>query len=196
MLKSLAFFTLEKGVNFVLARDEDSPSRLAKLEDKTVCIDFTDINLKMFWIFEQQRVRIVTELNTDADVTIAGTLQAISRMGLSKAKVAKDLTVSGDMHVVETFKQLFAELDIDLAEQLAPFVGDAAAFKLEKTAKQASHFVRHAAKSFAGSSKEYLEEEINVLLSKQRLADFSTEVRETSRGVDRLQARVKRLLKA
>ena len=56
MLKSALFFGLEKSINFILSRDEQSAERLAVLEDKIICLDINDINLKAYWlwIFDDQ----------------------------------------------------------------------------------------------------------------------------------------------
>lgn len=194
MLTSTLFYSLEKSINFLLSRDSDSKSRLVALEDKAICLKISDIDLTMYWLFEQHRIRVVSECADEIDATISGPIQAIARMGLSKAKVAKDLTVSGDMHVVEAFKELFAKLDIDWEAQLAAYTGDALAFKLGKTARQASHFLQKAAHSFGANTKEYLQEEANLLPSTLRLDDFANDVRQLNRDVERLSARIKRLL--
>jgi ubiquinone biosynthesis protein UbiJ len=195
LLKTGFFHLLEKSVNFLLSKDPDSAERLLALEDKVIALDIklTDRSLIFYWLFEQQHVRLLSEWQGDIDAKIAGPLQAIAEMGLSKAKVAKDLTVSGDMHVVEAFKTLFAKLDIDWEAQLAPFTGDALAYKIGKTVKQTHQWLKQAQQSFRASSKDYLEEEINLLPSKLRMQDFSDDVRQLNRDVDRLAAKIKRL---
>lgn len=193
MLKTFLFASIEKSVNFILSRDEDSHSRLAVLEDKTICIELNDLNLTFYWLFEHHRVRIVSEFQGDCDATISGPFQAIARMGLTQAKVAKDLTVSGDMHVVEAFKELFAQLDIDWEAQIAPYTGDAGAYKIGKTLRQTGNWLQQTAKHLRASTKEYVEEEANILPSKLRFTDFSKDVRELNRDVDRLSAKIKRL---
>lgn len=193
MLATTVALGLEKSVNFALNRDSNSQERLDALEDNIICTEISDLKLTLYWLFEQQRIRIVSEWRDEVDATISGPIQAIARMGLSKAKVAKDLTVSGDMHVVEAFKELFAKLDIDWEAQLVPYTGDALAFKLGKTARQAGNFLQKAAKSFGANTKEYLQEEAQLLPSNLRLEDFANDVRELNRDVDRLNARIKRL---
>ena len=193
MLASTLCFGIEKSVNFMLARDADSQHRLAALENKIICIEISDLKLKLVWLFEHNHVRIVSEWRDELDATIAGPLQAIARMGLSKAKVAKDLTVSGDMHVVEAFKDLFAKLDIDWEAQLAPYTGDALAFKIGKTTRDAVNFFKNCTQSLQQNSKEFVEEEMNILPSKLRFEDFSNNVRQLHRDVDRLAARLQRL---
>ena len=61
MFKATAFMALEKIVNITLSRDENSMQRLAVLEDKIICIEFTDISLNMFWLFEKSNVPVINE---------------------------------------------------------------------------------------------------------------------------------------
>jgi ubiquinone biosynthesis protein UbiJ len=193
MLHTAVCATLEKTVNFMLTRDADSAERLQTLEGQVIHLSIQDPALNFYWLFENQHVRIMPSLRGEADATISGPLQSLINMGLSKAKVAKDLTISGDMHSVEAFKILFAQLDIDWVAQLAPYTGDALAFKLHDTARKAKHWLGKAAASFKDNSKEYLYYEAQLLPDKQQVKDFSDDVRELNRDVDRVAARLRRL---
>lgn len=193
MLKSTFCYGVEKAVNLVLAKDPQSQSRLVALEDKSISIEISDFSLTMYWIFEQQHIRVVTDWRNDVDASIKGPLEAIAKLGLSKAKVAKDLTISGDLHVVEAFKELFAKLDIDWQADLAVITGDAAAYKIGQTLKQAGQFFKQAGKSFANNSKEYIEHEAELLPSRFQFEDFSQDVRELNRDMDRIAAKINRL---
>lgn len=193
MFKVTVCYSLETLVNFMLSYDADSVMRLQALEDKIITLEFTDLQLKFYWLFENQRVRVLATWSGDVDANIAGSLEAITRLGFSRAKVAKDLTVSGDMHVVEAFKTLFAKLDIDWEAQLAPIIGDAFAFKIGRTARVANKWLKQAANSLQANTKDYLEEEKNLLPSRWRFTDFIGDVRELNRDVDKLAVRIKRL---
>ncbi len=196
MLKSTLCYGVEKVVNHVLDKDPDSATRLTALEDKVVSIEISDFSLTMYWLFELQQVRIVTNWRDEVDASIIGPAEAIAKLGLSKAKIAKGLTISGDLHVVEAFKELFARLDIDWQADLAALTGDAAAYKIGKTLKQAGQFFKHASKSFAQNSKEYLEHEAELLPSRLQFTDFSQDVRELNRDMDRVAAKIKRIQQA
>ena len=193
MLKTTLCYSLEKMINFMLMRDATSIERLSVLEDKIILLEFTDLHLKFYWLFENQYVRILPSWRDEVDASIAGPLEAIARLGLSKAKIAKDLTVSGDMHVIEAFKELFAKLDINWQQQLAPLVGDAVAFKVTRTAQSVSGWLKNSLQSMRENTKEYLTEESECLPPRLLFTEFSQEVRQLSRAVDRLAVRIQRL---
>lgn len=193
MLKPTLCYSLEKMINFVLMRDATSIERLAALEDKIILLEFTDLHLKFYWLFENQQVRILSNWRDQVDTNIAGPLEAIARLGLSKARIAKDLTVSGDMRVLEAFKELFAKLEINWQQQLAPLVGDMAAFKLTQTAQSLGSWFKSSMQSMQENTKEYLTEESEYLPPRLLFTDFTQEVRKLSRATERLAMRIQRL---
>ncbi len=193
MFETTVYYSIETLVNFILARDAESMGRLQVLEDNIIALELTDVRLRFYWLFENQHVRVLSNCDHAVDARIAGPLAAIARLGLSKAKVAKDLTVSGDMQVVEAFKTLFIKLDIDWEAQLERIVGDAFAFKIGQTARVTGKWLIQASTSLQSNMKDYLEEEKNLLPSRLRFIDFTAALRELNRDVDKLAARIKRL---
>ena len=191
MFKTAVYYSLEKMINLVLSRDMDSRRRLARLEDKVVAIEITDLNLGFYWLFENYQVRLLSSWRTMVDASIASPLNAMMQLGLSKAKVAKGLTITGDMHVVEAFKELFAKLDIDWEAQLVPFTGEIIAFKTAQSVRAAGGWLTTAAVSMRENAKEYLEGESQLLPSRLRFEDFVSDIRQLNRDLDRLTARLK-----
>jgi ubiquinone biosynthesis protein UbiJ len=189
MLKTVALQTVEASINFVLTRDPQSKERLAALEDKVIEFKITDLKFNFYWVCEQQRVRLLSEWESAVDAIIEAPLNALAKIGLQQT--TKEVTISGDLSTVETFKRLFSELDINWEEQLAPLTGDALAFKLGDLARKATKFMRNTAESLRENTKEYLHEESTVVAPRAHFREFSSDVRELNRAVDRLELRVK-----
>lgn len=193
MLKTTLCYSLEKMINLILARDRTSIERLTVLEDKVIVLEFADLKLKFYWLFENHYVRILSTWREEVDASIAGPLAAIVKLGLSKARIAKDLTVSGDMHLVEAFKDLFSKLDIDWQSQLAPLLGDAMAFKVTQSTQSVGSWLKNSMQSLHENTKEYLTEESGCLPPRLLFTHFTREVRQLNREVDRLAARIQHL---
>ena len=191
MLKSTLLYPVEKTIQFILQRDPTSAQRLAALEDKVVALSITDLNFKFFWVFENQQVRLLPEWSREVDVIIEAPFNALAKIGLKQT--TKDVTISGDLRTVETFKALFSELDIDWEEQLAPFVGDGLAFKLGDVARKATNFFKEAAVSLRANAKDYLHEESQVVAPRERFTDFTQDVRDLNRQLNQLASRVEQL---
>ena len=111
----------EIALNFVIAQDEKTAHRLKALEGKVIALKLTEPSLSFYWLFECGQVRLFSEWTAEdeIDASIAGPFSAFARLGLTQAKVAKDLVISGDLHVFETFKDVLSKLDIDWEDFLA-----------------------------------------------------------------------------
>jgi ubiquinone biosynthesis protein UbiJ len=193
MLKSTALCALEQTINFVLARDPESNTRLQVLVGKTILLASTEPTFNMYWLFEANKILLRSEWRDEVNASISSPLNELIQLGLSDKKIAKDLTVKGDLQLIEAFKQLFSQLDIDWDEYFSQYTGDVVAHHIGQAARKARSFLKHALSSLSGSTTEYLQEEINVLPAKAAVTDFAAEVRELDRDVERLAARIKRL---
>ena len=193
MLKTAFLNSLEQAINFVLARDPQSCERLQTLAGKTILLASTEPRLTIYWLFESDKILLRSEWRDDTTASISGPLNELLQLGLSDKKIAKDLIIKGDLQAIAAFKELFASLDIDWEEYLSHYTGDVVAHHLGQAARKARRFFKHAFSSLSSSTKEYMQEEINVVPTKMAVTDFATEVRELDRDVERLAARIKRL---
>ena len=189
MLKTAVLHTLETSINFVLARDPQSEHRLIALEDRVIEFKISDLKFNFFWLCEQKRVRLLSEWGSGVDAIIEAPLDAFVKMGLQQT--TKDMIISGDLSTVETLKRVLSELDINWEEQLAPLTGDALAFKVVDVARKATRFIRKTAVSLQENTKEYLHEESTHVAPRAHFREWSHEVRELNRAIDRLELRLK-----
>ena len=192
MLKTTFLHTLETAINFVLARDPESSVRLQILANKTILLASTEPTLNIYWLFEPDKILLRSEWRGDVTASISGPMNELVRLGLSDKKIAKDLTIKGDLQAVESFKALFSQLDVDWDEYFSQYTGDVVAHHLGQAARKARGFFKQAFSSLSSSTTEYMQEEINVVPTKMAVTDFAADVRELDRDVERLAARMKR----
>lgn len=105
----------------------------------------------------------------------------------------RSIDVAGNAKLASEVMFLVRHLRWDVEEDLAKFVGDAAAHRLAGLAKGAVAWHADAARRIAGSFMEYAVEEKRVLVKRPMLAEFSAAVARLRDGVERLEKRVERL---
>jgi len=195
IVKSAFLHSAEKALNFVISQDKQTEERLKTLEGKVIALELTEPSFSLYWLFELGQIRLFSTWSDgdDIDAIIAGPFSAFARLGLTQAKVAKDLVISGDLRIVETLKDLLSKLDIDWEDFLAQYTGDIAAYQIHKTTRSGVKLLKNAAKSLFENTKEYLQEDSGLLVSKKRFTDFSGQVREVNRAVERFEVKLKRL---
>jgi ubiquinone biosynthesis protein UbiJ len=105
----------------------------------------------------------------------------------------RSIDVAGNARLASEVMFLARHLRWDVEEDLAKFVGDAAAHRVVALAKDAAAWHADVARRLAGSFVEYAVEEKRLLMRRPMLADFSTAVARLRDGVERLEKRVERL---
>ena len=105
----------------------------------------------------------------------------------------RSIDVAGNAKLASEVMFLVRHLRWDFEDDLAKFVGDAAAHRLAGLARDAAAWHADAARRIAGSFIEYAVEEKRVLVRRPALEDFSAALARLRDGVDRLEKRVERL---
>ena len=105
----------------------------------------------------------------------------------------RSIDVAGNAKLASEVMFLVRHLRWDFEEDLAKFVGDAAAHRLAGLARDVAAWHADAAQRIAGSLMEYAVEEKKVLVRRPAIAEFSTALARLRDGVERLEKRVERL---
>ena len=105
----------------------------------------------------------------------------------------RSIDVAGNAKLASEVMFLARHLRWDFEEDLAKFVGDTAAHRLARLARDTAAWHADAAQRIAGSFVEYAVEEKRVLVRRPALEDFSTALARLRDSVERLEKRVARL---
>ncbi|MEO8143796.1 MAG: hypothetical protein ABI654_06235 [Betaproteobacteria bacterium] len=105
----------------------------------------------------------------------------------------RSIDVAGNAALAGEVMFLVRHLRWDVEEEMAGFVGDAAAHRLAGLAKSIVAWHADAAKRLAGSFVEYAVEEKRVLVKRAALQEIATAHAILRDGLERLEKRVERL---
>jgi len=153
--------TLETAINQVLYLDNESPSRVKKLQGKLLQIDLKGLAITLFFTFKYGNVKVGLDADGEPDTIISGTPVALFSMaepedvnwGLPESKV----TINGDASLARDLERIFSKLDPDWESPLIGVLGETAGY-------QAAQGIRHgveAAKSTARTLGDMLSSYIN-----------------------------------
>ncbi len=134
------------------------------------------------------------------DVGLSGTpaalLRMLGRMRRGDASFGDEVRLSGDVAVLETLRDAYRRLDVDLEELLSRFVGDIAAHEIGRAARAVLSWGEHLRQTLLADTGEYLVEELRVSPPRHELEDFAAEVDRIRDDVERIEKRIARLLAA
>jgi ubiquinone biosynthesis accessory factor UbiJ len=142
------------------------------------------------------RLALLAGEETPADAVISGSAPALLQMlrgGGTPGAVGSSVQIRGDAEIANLYRELFAAARPDLEEELSRWVGDLPARHLSQLAKSVRTWARRARRTAGENIAEYLQEEGRDLVNKTEMEEFLRGVDGVRDGVDRIEARIKRL---
>src|SRR3990167_7852652 len=195
---SLALSGLEKAINAYLRMDPESVQRLAKLEKKIIKIEITDWGLYFYVQPTKQGLTLSSEAKDKPNTVISGTLFNLFKTACAKDKntalFKNSIAISGDTEIGENIRDIMAGIDIDWEEHLSKITGDVMAHQISRGFQRTMAFGKRTAQTIGDNIKEYLQIESTCVPTKKEVEQFISDVTDLQHGVDRAEARLKRLL--
>lgn len=179
-------------LNRYLSLDPEAKEHLCRLSGKIVKIEWGP--LTYYWLFKSDSIYLSEDYNGPADLILRGSTFDFLRMAfIKKDKVHTDipLQVLGDMEFGKQFKEFFSNLEIDYEEQLSKILGDAIAYPMTQVLRTINLWTKQSMESLSQNLTNYVQREMNWLVSDEELQLFFSEVDELRDDCARLEARVK-----
>lgn len=199
MIDVAALAMLEQAVNAAIVLDPKTVSRLARLEGKVIAIELsgTGITLTLQPTIEG-KLRLMGDYDGEVDTTLRGAPFALLRM--SSGRTGEGLfrggvDIDGDVELGTQIQRIFEQLDIDWEEHLSRLTGDIIAHQIGNTVRGLFAWGERTAEHLGRDTADYLQEERDVLPVDWEVEEFIKGVDTLRSGVDRIEARIKRLTK-
>lgn len=199
----LAASALELAINKTLALslkqfpDENGIKSLLDLDGKVVAIDLTGLHASFFLLFNHDTVHVQSNCAGHIDTRISGTPLSLLRIKFSGRQqqmlFSGDITITGDIETGKQVSKLMHSLNIDWEEHLSHLTGDVIAHELSRQSRTFSHWAQQSMATLAQNTREYLQEEAQLLPPKHILEPFLTAVDTLRNNTARLEKRVARL---
>ena len=203
-LKPLAGRALEAALNRALALDPETRDALAPLDGRAVSLrlDSPDLGLRIGVAGDRLTVGPIDTENA-ADLAVHGTrlgallgqlpmLAARRRNGADAGRI----NVSGDAELARRLQQLAAGFDPDWQQPFVSAFGPVIGVQVARVLRQGLAHLRDGAKDVAGSAAEFLTEESRDVVPRAEQSAFHDDVDGLRDDVERLAARVARLVAA
>ena len=190
---------LQQALNRYLALDAESKQRMAPLQNKVVTIQLLKTPLTVQLIFIDDNIQLKWEDFLFADLTIKGTPLNLLQMGLIRSErkrfFAEDVEIAGDLELAQPMLAIFDELEIDWEEQFSTWVGDVPAYQTGRFMRTLKNLTQRVRRTTLQNINEYVHEEINLFPPAEELRHFFDEIDELRMNVDRLEARIEKIIK-
>ncbi len=195
MIKKFFLNALSKALNKTLELDPEMFTRLKNLADKTIEIDLTNLDKKVFLLLTQTGFQVVEQTDHIPDIVMRGTTLGFMKLRAQKhvSLYNSEVKIMGDMGLAEEMKKIFSQLDLDWEAGLAEYTGDVAAHHLGKVIKGSLSWLKQTHDNLQETSKDYFQEEVKVLPTRDEMQRFASNVTRLRDDVERLVARFEKL---
>lgn len=185
---------LESAVSRYIALDPETQKRLSALSGKVLKIEVSDWERAFYITPHATGMTVKRQHDKNPDATIKGTSLTFIRLHFASEEttvaLAKQLEITGDIHLAQTFNHILKQLDVDWEEQLSKFTGDSIAFQIGKFARGIRGWGKQVRRSMGLNITEYLQEETNHLPTREEIENFFSDIRRLQEDVDRLEVRL------
>lgn len=186
MLPDLAANAAVRVLNHLLERDAGARARLAAYAGRAAQFELAPFTL-LLAIDADGRF---TAASGTPDVTIGVDPAALPAALLDPNAVMRNVRLSGDAEFAQTLSQVLQRLRPEPEEELARFVGDAAAVRIVGLMRAAAATAADGAQRLARSATDYLVAENPMLVTRAEADRFATDVSSLRDAVERLDKRL------
>lgn len=186
---------LEAAINRILSLDEDTPSRLQRLDDRMLQLDLEGVGITLFFSFTAERVDVSIDTEYEADTTISGSPVALFAMAVPEGAgnwgtPDSRVTITGDASLARDLERLFSRLDPDWETTLSRLFGDVWGHQLAAGLRSGAEQAKEAAENAGEMVSEFLKRDAGPLVQSTDIQTFADAVDETRDAVERLEAKL------
>lgn len=196
MLDKLSLLAIEKGMNRYVALDPHTKARLESLSDKIVNITFITLgkHIELQVHITQHGIRLTPmDKSLLADTYISTTpLGCIKLISAPPDVILSDehISISGDIGLGQTIKQIFDEMQVDWQAPVANVLGDSAAHQISNIARGIKKNAQKMLHTTKENVSEYVTEELNLSPHPFNVAYFLDSIDTLRDDAARLKARI------
>ena len=188
--------SIEHSLNTVLKHDPALLSALSEFEGKRICIQSDDWLILVVTICPHG-LQLSLQDDSECDTTIFGSISELLSVALASDKADAlmngDVDISGSSALVLDIAKIMQQMDIDWEALVAPLTGGLIAHQIGKGFRSLIKWGQDSGQTLATSSKEYLEDEVQLLVPKPIAEHFTSQVSELRLATDRAEARIEHI---
>lgn len=193
MIKLILISAIEKAMNSVLTLHSGKHQILEIHAGKTLYINFKDLNMDLFLIIHPEKVHVHSVFPDTPDTIVSGSFLSFIKQ-LRAESPSQDISVEGDVDLAHDMMRLFKNIDINWEEYSAFLIGDLPTHHFSNFVRRCKKAVNHISSRSIEDAVDFVQEEKRFLPTKEQVEDFYEDIQELRHNIDRLEARLNRLM--
>ncbi|MDW7551184.1 ubiquinone biosynthesis accessory factor UbiJ [Pseudoalteromonas peptidolytica] len=198
MLASLLGAVIEAALNKALTLSSELQGALSKGRHKILSVEVRDLHLHLAITNTGEHIHVLCPFDGNADCTISAdcaTLLELTDPSKLTALIRQDkLDLDGDLALAQLYSNALAALDIDWAEHLAQYLGDAPAQVIVDSINTIRKRAQQDAQVAKVTLSELLQDELKVSPHPLEFEQFKQQVRSVNSQLESVAQRINTLL--
>lgn len=188
---------IETAMEHYLRLDPEGRELLGQLQGRVIALEFLGLGGRLYFIPTRNSLRVLSQFDGEPDCTLRGAPLSLLRLSLAENKTGllrgPALELLGDTSLAHDFAKILGEIQFDWEEQLSRLTGDVLAHGLARGVRALGRWGQESLSSLRLDTRDYLQEEAQLLPSASEVEAFNAEVDRLRDDVERLAARIARL---
>lgn len=198
MLTTLVCAAIENALNLLLDKEPSLKLALDQVKHQTLAIEIRDWHTTYALTYTGQQFMLFNNYQEQAECKISAHLETLPELkdpSVMTQLIRQDkLDLEGDLHLAQAYSGAFAKLDIDWAEHLSAYIGDAPAQLIFEKSQQTQACLSRNAITFAGTFTQLMQDELKVAIHPLELQQFKQHTRAIKQHAAQLEQRIEQLL--
>jgi ubiquinone biosynthesis protein UbiJ len=198
MLSTALLAGVELGLNRVLALDSTALPRLARLSGRVIALDCTAPALQLFILPSGEGLQLAGQWAGEADCRLRAPAASLLRLATGKDKTAvlhsPQVELDGDSAVLLELAGILQDLELDWEYELSRWLGPVASQLLGSHIRSRANWTGQTLDSLRLNLADYLSEESRSLVGQREAEARFAELDRLKLDLDRLDARIERLI--
>ncbi|KAF7767680.1 yigP [Pseudoalteromonas citrea] len=198
MIEVIACAALEATLNRLLTLEPQLTVALENTKHKVLCVELRDWQQNIALTYTGKQFMLFSQYDDAADCKISAnidTLMQLTNPSLLTQLIRQDkLDLEGDLQLAQSYSNAFSNLDINWAEHLSRYLGDAPAQHVVNCFQDAKEHGASANKTLQNTLTQLCQDELRVTIHPLELEQFKVHVRHIKNHTAQLEQRINSLL--
>ncbi|CCQ11193.1 Protein YigP (COG3165) clustered with ubiquinone biosynthetic genes [Pseudoalteromonas luteoviolacea B = ATCC 29581] len=198
MLPTFLGALVEQALNQIVCLSPKLRHALAPLKLKTLVIHIRDWQQQIGLVYSGKHFHLFLNYQEKGDCWVSADFNTLTSLQdpsrLTQLIRQNKLDLEGDIHLAQGFSNAFSELEIDWAEHISTYLGDAPAQQLIDSLNATSIRAKHHAQTLSAMASQLCQDELRITIHPLELSQFTAHTRELTHRVNSLEQRINALL--
>ncbi len=182
---------VQKAIDQTLPLDPDTQRALGTIDSKVIAINIQQPPLEFALSIVDNDIQLLRVFDGEPDATLAGPLSDF--FAIQSSDTALDngrIKISGDEQLAKDFGLIVYRSEVDWQDALSPFLGETLVHKIGELGKRFGLWSSGTKQHLREDTAEYLQEETNLLVSRNQVSSFTKQLETTAAKVETLDSKL------